>query len=489
MVKTASEYLEGLKSTPLRIWYKGERTPPLQVEKLRRQAVVVADYFQHHHERPDVNIVSSQADKHSVTLLIARNRDDLRRKSECFYSLAKNYLGIVGRPPDYINAVFSTWAGCSSLFGDYAVNVANYHREMAANDYFVTHSTSELKGGPKTGIRVVAERDDGVVLSGARAMATSAAVSDEMFIAPTRINDEELDKAIVCAIPTHTQGLNLICRQNFDSGSDLSAYFDESDALVVLDKVFVPWERVFIYRDLNLYKSIVKTTGTVLAASLQTNTRAIAKLESLIELMLAWKEIYPKYHSTGFGQTAGAALRDLQILKALQFQAIENSKMVNGCMQADGEAIEAAKFYFMESYPKIIAGLRADMGPELFYLFDPEDIDRGLAEELCAQWGIDHDAFEARQKVSKVLFDLLIATFGVRHELYEQFYAGNPKNGISNYWNAYGSAHRGPHFFEKLRQVSLDYLKCFEAKQSVFEPYERLQKTFIEDGDPPLQRP
>jgi aromatic ring hydroxylase len=466
-MRTGKSYLDWLKSAPLKISYKGKDIHPLQVEQFKRQAAVIADYYQHHHDKPE-NTIHSEIGPHSVTLLIPRTQEDLYKKSAGFYSLAKNYLGVVGRPPDYINAVFSCWEGCSDLFKQYSDNVTNYYKNILNNDLFVTHSTSELKGGQKSGIRVIEETSAGVILNGARAMATSAAISDEIFIAPTRLNDEDLDKAIVCAIPSTTPGLHLVCRNSLEGNSSLSSYYDESDALVVLERVFVPWERVFIYRDMALYKSIVKQTGTSLAASLQTNVRAIAKLESIIDLMLAWQDIYPKYRTTDFIQTAGRALRDLQILKSLQNQAIENSQMVHHCMQPNGELIEAAKVYFMERYQKTISSLREGLGPDLFYLFSPSEIDSKIVTELCSQWGITPNAFESRQKVSVVLYDLLNSTFGVRHELYEQFYAGNPKNNVGNYWINYSDKYRSNHLFNKFEQIGALYEENFgPTKQSI----------------------
>jgi 4-hydroxyphenylacetate 3-monooxygenase len=457
MIRTSNDYLQWLKSFPIKVWYKGNQVHPLEIEKLRKQAFILADYYQHHYQNPEVNIVETEFGTHSITLLIPRTREDLVRKSNGYYSLAKNYLGIVGRSPDYKNAVLSTWAGCHELFGKYSENVLNYYKQMVEKDFFVTHSTSELKGGEKTGIRVIEEKENGLILSGARAMATAAALSDEIFIGPTRINSNEPEKAIVCSIPTSSPGLKIICRENFGSSSDLSNYFDESDAMILLDHVFVPWERVFIYNDTELYRTIVKETGTSLAASLQTNARAIAKLESVIELIQAWKTIYPKYQNPALSHTSGIILRDLQILKALQSQAIEESRMVHNCMQPNGETIEAAKIFFMDCYPRIISSLKQDLGPDLFYLFKPGDVDEFVSNELCQQWGITRNAFEVRQSVSQVLFDLLISTFGTRHELYERFYAGNPQNGVMNYWNNYSSNYENTHIFDKLRETESNF--------------------------------
>jgi 4-hydroxyphenylacetate 3-monooxygenase len=200
-----------------------------------------------------------------------------------------------------------------------------------------------------------------------------------------------------------------------------------------------------------------------LAASLQTNARAIAKLETIIDLILDWQDIYPHYRSMGLNQIAGSILRDLQILKSLQNQAIENCQMVHLCMQPNEELIEAAKVYFMERYHKIISDLREELGPDLFYLFSSKEVNDRISGELCKQWGISKEVFENRQNISVVLFDLLISTFGVRHELYEQFYAGNPKKNVGNYWTNYANRYRSNHLFSKFDQINALTEECIGA--------------------------
>ena len=459
-MRTAKSYLEGLRESDVRVWYKGERLRPLEIEKIRREASAIADYYQHHHRDP-VNVVHSKYGRHSTTLLVTDTKEALKLKAESYYSLARNYCGIIGRPPDYINSVVSTWAGSADLFGPFAENVTAFYRGMVNNDLFVTHSTSELKGGPKSGIRVVAEKENGVVISGARAMATAAPICDEILIAPTRVQDDEIDKAIVCAIPADAEGLELICRYNFDGPSNVSGYFDESDAVVVLKDVFVPWEKVFIYRDLKAYNTVVKNTGTSPACSLQTNARAIAKLETIMELLQRWTEIHPKYQAGNFTQTAGKALRDLQILKALQNQALEQCDKIQSCWQPSVPVIEAAKMFFMESYPKIVSSLRIDMGADMFSLFTRDEIDPATALELCDQWGISADAFGKRQEVVMLLFDMLVSTFGVRHELYEQYFAGSPQRAISNYWLSNSGREMHRNIGDSLERVNRIYMENF----------------------------
>ena len=73
---------------------------------------------------------------------------------------------------------------------------------------------------------------------------------------PLRAGDENY--AISVAVPIATPGIRVIVRRPYAEGAPsvfdypLSTRFDETDALLVFERVFVPWERVFVYRNVAL---------------------------------------------------------------------------------------------------------------------------------------------------------------------------------------------------------------------------------------------
>ena len=106
---------------------------------------------------------------------------------------------------------------------------------------------------------VVKERDDGIVISGAQQVATGGVLSDWIHLScihPLQPGDENYANCV--AVPVNAPGVKLIPRRPFALRADnsfdypLSSRFDESDSYVVFDNVFVPWEHVFIYRNLEL---------------------------------------------------------------------------------------------------------------------------------------------------------------------------------------------------------------------------------------------
>ncbi len=137
-------------------------------------------------------------------------------------------------------------------------SAAAYRDEIARTGRFITFSA----GGPPVGfrfreqesdraaIRVVRERDDGLVISGKVAMHTSSPFADDVLVtgATKRTPDSETFTWFI--LPVAAEGVRVITRKPAARHADpsvapLSHHFDELDAQLWLENVFVPWERVF----------------------------------------------------------------------------------------------------------------------------------------------------------------------------------------------------------------------------------------------------
>jgi len=111
---------------------------------------------------------------------------------------------------------------------------------------------------PDLFLHVVAERADGIVVRGAKAHQTGAVNSHEIIVMPTmamRPGDEAY--AVAFAVPSDAPGITYILgrqasdtrRLEGDTWDRGNVRFGGHEALAVFDDVFVPWERVFMYRE------------------------------------------------------------------------------------------------------------------------------------------------------------------------------------------------------------------------------------------------
>ena len=115
-------------------------------------------------------------------------------------------------------------------------------------------------GGPTdVYAHVTKETDAGIHVTGAKVVATGSALTHFTFVAHHGlIPVQGKNFAVVFMVPTNAKGVKLICRVSNEQraavlGSPfdypLSSRLDENDAIFVMDDVFVPWEDVFVYAD------------------------------------------------------------------------------------------------------------------------------------------------------------------------------------------------------------------------------------------------
>ncbi len=144
-------------------------------------------------------------------------------------------------------------------------------------------------------VSVQKEVDGGIIVSGAKVVATSAAFTHYNYMGQSsKTATEDLDMSLMFIVPIDAPGLKLFCRTSYERAAQrngspfdypLSSRFDENDAIFVLDKVFVPWEDVFIYRDPARVLSFYPRSGFTNGFLFQGCTRFAVKLDFLCGLL------------------------------------------------------------------------------------------------------------------------------------------------------------------------------------------------------------
>src|SRR6266567_3229849 len=201
---------------------------------------------------------------------IPKTHADLRQRRLFSEKWAEATFGLMGRTPDHVAGFFCGYAAVPEVFAKggrkFADNVVAFYERMRDEHLYVSYAIvppqidrskpAHKQSDPALYAGVVKERDDGIVISGAQQLATGGALSDWLHLScihPLQPGDENYANCV--AIPVNAPGVKLIPRRPFALHAansfdyPLSSRFDESDCTVVLDNVFVPWERVFIYRN------------------------------------------------------------------------------------------------------------------------------------------------------------------------------------------------------------------------------------------------
>ena len=120
---------------------------------------------------------------------------------------------------------------------------------------------------PDLFVHVVKKDDKGVYVTGAKAHQTGCINSHWIILMPTiRLTENDKDYAIVGAIPADAEGVTYIYgRQSCDTRSmeegDLdsgNSKYAGQEALIILDNVFIPWDKVFMYGEYEFAAMLVE---------------------------------------------------------------------------------------------------------------------------------------------------------------------------------------------------------------------------------------
>ncbi|MDP3766814.1 MAG: 4-hydroxyphenylacetate 3-hydroxylase N-terminal domain-containing protein, partial [Dehalococcoidia bacterium] len=205
-------------------------------------------------------------ERYSLYWLRCRTGGDVARRMRALKAIADATYGLIGRSPDHVAGLVTGLAMKPSVLEDlhpgFGENLLNYYERARANDLYLSFAVT-----PPTGVRsaelfpgqerddprlqVIAEDDRGVVISGIKMLATGAVFADEIWIGNlTPIDDKWKAESITCAVPLGTPGVSLWARQPYERHAiheadyPLSYRYDETDSVLVCDRVNVPWERV-----------------------------------------------------------------------------------------------------------------------------------------------------------------------------------------------------------------------------------------------------
>jgi 4-hydroxyphenylacetate 3-monooxygenase len=379
---------------------------------------------------------------------IPKTVDDLRTRRLMLERWAEASFGLMGRTPDHVAGFFAGFAAKPKLFAaagaQFAENVVRFYEFARDNHLYISYAIvppqidrskpAHAQSDPTLHAGVVRERDDGIVLKGAQQLATGAALSDWLHLScihPLQPGDEAYALSVV--MPMTAPGLKIYARRSYAAGATsafdypLSTRFDETDALVVLDDVFVPWEHVFVYRNIALCRDQWWRTPAHVYGNNQAQIRYAVKLRFLLGLAKRLCEI-----------TGSVSLPPVQIQlgeMAALASIVENMVLAqeaaatideDGVVWPSRQALYAVMALQSELNPRIIDIARELAGGAMIML--PSSIKDFENPETAADLEryIHSPGFPAKERVAllKMAWDLIGSEFAGRHQQYEKFYGG-----------------------------------------------------------------
>jgi len=191
------------------------------------------------------------------------NREDLANRTK----MIQRSMELTGGLPfgrdigtDCLNAAFVVAGKMGKK--QYQENATNFLEHLRKKDLHTCGAVTCVKGDrgkeparqkhPDYYVHVVDKNKERIFVKGAKIHITSAPAVNEIIVVPTRqMRENEADYAVSFAIPANTKGVTFICRNGRGPWSDHEFHADVpvrelTEAIIVFDNVFVPWDRVFM---------------------------------------------------------------------------------------------------------------------------------------------------------------------------------------------------------------------------------------------------
>jgi len=266
-IKTFDEYYERLEKMKKNIYIAGEKVDRTD-ERLAGQMRVIKETYDLANDPEWEGVCTAishlTGDKINRFTHIHQSVDDLLKKQLMTRLLCHRVGGCIMRCMgiDSMNALsVVTYEMDQALGTDTNQNFLKTLQYWQDSDLCANCAQTDTKGDrlkrphqqadPDLYLRIIESRPDGIVVRGAKIDNTTAPVSDEIIVIPTRFMTEmDSEYAVAFALPADWEGIKMLTRPAYHHKRKyLHAPISEigdAESFTIFDDVFVPRERVFM---------------------------------------------------------------------------------------------------------------------------------------------------------------------------------------------------------------------------------------------------
>ncbi|MCB1272908.1 MAG: Pyoverdin chromophore biosynthetic protein pvcC, partial [Leucobacter sp.] len=363
---------------------------------------------------------------------VPRVREDLVASKIAIEHWQRQSFGWMGRTPDYKASLITMLGADPDFFGEYAPNARYWYRRVQEELLHVGHAIVHppvdrargMEDAKDVFVHVDEETDSGLIVSGAKVVATGAALTQYTYVSHIGPRASK-EFALIFMAPLHAPGVKLYSRHSYEFAAaaasspfdyPLSSRFDENDAILVFDRALIPWENVLAYDPETVFQFNAGDYSWGPRAAFQASTRLEAKLDFIIGLVSKALDV------TGAGGFRGVQAQLGELLAFKDLVSGMRDGMIEGATEGFGGSLLPNTRYAL-SYAAAAPGYYSRMrqiietiiASGLIYLnshssdFQVPEIRRDLDRFLRGSGGLT--ALD-RSKVMKALWDAIGSEFG-----------------------------------------------------------------------------
>lgn len=444
-MRNGEQYVASLRDGR-RVIYDGGYVKDVTDEPGLRMTVSAVAQFYDFQCRPEnaevMTFETPEGTRAGMAFKEARSKEDLRRRAAAYAAWAEVTCGFMGRSPDYMNTLLTTLGSVSPLLADFDPELGNRARQLYLDardrDLCYTHTFAEPfkvltapPGEPTPSCRVVGETHEGIVVRGARAIATLAPFANMNFDLPGGAAYERNGTSYLCGfvVPVDAPGLRWICRDKHvgdrrHADSPLASRLDEMDCVALFEDCLIPWSCVYLF---------VPDSGAVpgmefVMAGLQHHVlvRSIAKARFLLGLAHLVAESSHVNRFVNVQERLGDMLWSLRTLEALAIAAVEDAYVEPKCgvYHPNPQVTEVAGIWAAQTFPKMASHI-LDLGGSRHVAATQQSTVELLGEVAEEHLRGDGPAASDNIALFRLAWDVAGSAWGGRQDLYERFHFGD----------------------------------------------------------------
>jgi len=450
VVKDGNQHIASIKDQR-QIFLNGEQVKNHITDPAFKESVasIAGLYdFQANPEHQDLMTFKSPTTGNNVNRAwqLPRNLQDLITRRKALEAWTELSCGFLGRSPDHVASAISGMYMGIDVFrkaDERSANaLADYYRYARDNDLYLSYviinpqaDKSKTAGNQSQNLiaSIVDEDAQGITIHGAKMLGTGCTLANEVFISciqPLRPGEESL--AFSAAIPLATKGIKILSRKSYELSSvstfdnPLSSRFDENDAVIYFDQVKIPWERVFVFKNVQMMSAQWHATPAHVYQNYQCQIRFMVKMRFLLGIARRIAETNGIIDFPPVVEILGQMSAEVSMVEGL-VESMEVSGTQKGeYFVPSSTRLYASNVLTQQLYPKFVQSIRELSGGGLIMV--PSSVNDFSHEEIAnlisqTQKSPSTDSI-GRVKLFKLAWDAIGSEFGSRHLQYEMFYSG-----------------------------------------------------------------
>ena len=441
-VRSGNQYLSSL-SKGKEIWLDGEKIDDVRSNPTLKSTLdAFSRYYDLVNESKHNQLLKftspSTGDLVSIFFQIPHSMEDLERRRRALEFVTREFGGLLTRMPDYDQALMVGLMNVKEELGAenkaFATNIEEYFVQMRESDAMsvTTFNDPQINRGKgleeQGALKIVDRRSNGIVVRGARTLVTNAPFANNLLCLRKPLPPDAVEFCNDFWISMNTEGLKMICRPSLvgkdsSKGNTMAGRYDEIDALMIFEDVFVPNENIFLIGRPDIAN---KTwSGITSISPYHDHIRTMIKAE----LILGITSLIVDYIGTSKFPAVMSNISEMiqyvetlrTFAKAAEAQCVTTS---SGLVVPNKLFLDLARFYHHKSYPKMISLIHNLSGQSLLASVTTPYFERKeILPYLEKYFAGTNVSAQNKAKLFRLAWDIACDGFGGRQTMYELFNA------------------------------------------------------------------